>query len=55
MGRDKTARTILKRFFMPIVFKDETDYCHSCQQSPSQPKKLVKRQQLYPTNNGTAT
>ena len=31
MGKDKTARRILQRFYWPTVFKDVAEYCCSCE------------------------
>ena len=31
LGKDKTAKRILQRFYWPTLFKDVADYCRSCE------------------------
>ena len=30
LGRDKTARSVLQRFYWPTLFRDVADYCKRC-------------------------
>ena len=43
MGRDRTARRILKKFFWPNVLKDVADYCHSCSECQKAARKTGQR------------
>ena len=43
MGRDRTAKRILKRFFWPNIFKDVADYCHSCPECQKAARKTGQR------------
>ena len=45
MGRDKTARRILQRFYWPTLFRDVAEYCRTC---PECQRASGKKQQLVP-------
>ena len=48
MGRDKTIRRILQRFYWPTVFKDTADYCRSCAECQKSRDPRMRRAPLVP-------
>ena len=48
MGRDKTFRRILQRFYWPTVYKDTADYCRSCAECQKSRDQRVRRAPLVP-------
>ena len=48
MGRDRTARRLLKRFFWLNVFKGVADYCHSCPECQKAARKTGQRAPMIP-------
>ena len=48
MGKDKTARRILQRFYWPTVFKDVAEYCRSCETCQKSSHKKPRHPPLVP-------
>ena len=48
MGRDKTTRRILQRFYWPTVYKDTADYCRSCAECQKSRDLRMRRAPLVP-------
>ena len=48
MGRDKTTRRILQRFYWPTVYKDTADYCRSCAECQKSRDQRMRRAPLVP-------
>ena len=48
MGKDKTARRILQRFYWPTVFKDVAEYCRSCETCQKSSHKKPRHAPLVP-------
>ena len=48
LGRDKTTRRILQRFYWPIVHRDVADYCRGCDACQKTAGKNVPRAPLIP-------
>ena len=46
LGRDKTSRRILQRFYWPTVYKDVADYCRSCAECQKSCDQKVRRAPL---------
>ena len=48
LGRDKTTRRILQRFYWPTVHRDVADYCRGCDACQKTAGKNVPRAPLIP-------
>ena len=48
MGKTKTARRILQRFYWPSLFKDVADYCKCCPECQKCSTRKESRAPLYP-------
>ena len=48
MGRDKTTRRILQRFYWPTVYKNTADYCRSCAECQKSRDQRMRRVPLVP-------
>ena len=48
MGKDKTARRILQRFYWPTVFKDVAEYYRSCETCQKSSRKKPRHAPLVP-------
>ena len=48
MGKTKTARRILQRFYWPTLYKDVADYCRSCSECQKAAPRSMIRAPLVP-------
>ena len=48
MGKDKTARRILDRFYWPTLYKDVADFCRQCSTCQKTSHSRVRRAPLQP-------
>ena len=48
MGKTKTARRILQRFYWPTLYKDVAEFCKACSKCQKASPRRVKRAPLIP-------
>ncbi len=48
LGRDKTAKRVLQRFYWPTLFKDVATYCRQCPQCQKASDRMMRRAPLIP-------
>ena len=52
MGRNKTARRLLQRFYWPSLYKDVAEFCKSCEECQKTSPRQVKRAHDLSTHHG---
>ena len=48
LGKEKTSRRILQRFYWPTLYKDVASFCRSCEQCQQSAKRGVSKASLLP-------
>jgi len=48
MGKNKSARRILQRFYWPTLYRDIADFCKSCRECQKTSPRRVKQAPLIP-------